>query len=112
MNYNWVWGPDNPVLDKAASLSMTLRDADPGHLAALLTTWLDGLSFSPESDHYFWGGWSVRIVDHHGGSAELVFTSGGQDVAESLGDGVDSFYEQVLHPLSTASVVWTELPLN
>lgn len=112
MNYDWVWGPDNPVLDKAASLSVTLRDADPDQFEVLLAAWLDGLSNGAENGQYFRGGWSVQIITHDGGSADLVFTSGGQDVADSLGHGVDTFYEQVLQPLSTVSVVWTELPLH
>lgn len=112
MNHDWVWGPDNPTLDKAASLAVEIRDADPDHLEALLRNWLGGLNHDPGQDGHYRGGYGVRILSRGSGSAHLVFTSGGQDVAESLGDGVDTFCEQVLQPLSTVSVVWTELPLH
>ena len=112
MNYGWVWGPGNPMLDKAASLDMKLSGADEAQLEPLLDAWLAGLSLDPGSGHYFWGGWSVEVVARGGGSASLVFTSGGQDVAESLEHGVDTFHDQVLEPLSAGSVEWTELPLH
>ena len=112
MNYGWVWGPDNPRLEKVASLEMRLSGSDESQLEPLLAGWLAGLSFDPDGGHYFWGGWSVEVVARGGGSASMVFTSGGQDVAESLEHGVDTFFEQVLEPLSAGSVEWTELPLR
>lgn len=112
MNYGWVWGPDNPVLDKAASLEMHLSGADESPFQLLLDGWLKGLSFDADSGHHFQGGWSVQIVARGPGSASMVFTSGGQDVAESLEYAVDTFHEQVLEPLSAGSVKWTELPLH
>lgn len=112
MNYGWVWGPGNPLLEKTASLEMNLSGADELLLKPLLDGWLAGLSLDPDSGHYFWGGWSVEVVARGGGSASLVFTSGGQDVAESLEHGVDTFHDQVLEPLSAGSVEWTELPLR
>lgn len=112
MNHDWVWGPDNPVLDKAASLEMRLSGADETQLEPLLDGWLRGLGFDAESGHYFQGGWSVEIAACSGGSASMVFTSGGQDVAESLEYAVDTFHEQVLQPLTAGTVEWTELPLH
>ncbi len=112
MNHSWVWGPDNPLLEKAASLEMELSGADESQLGPLLDGWLAGLSLDPDTGHYFWGGWSVEVVARGGGSASMVFTSGGQDVAESLEHGVDTFFEQVLEPLSMGRVEWTELPLR
>jgi len=61
---------------------------------------------------YYEGGYAVRILAQDAGSVRIIFTSGGQDVAESLGYGVKKFHEQVLQPLTTASVSWTELPLE
>ncbi|MDD0858603.1 hypothetical protein NHF46_14255 [Arthrobacter alpinus] len=105
-------GPDNPYLDKVASLAMNLRGADPEKLEALLERWLAGLEYDAEHGHYFHGGFSVEVQDRGNGTAQIVFTSGGQDVAESLGYAVDEFYEQVLQHLTTASVTWTEQPLE
>lgn len=112
MNYGWVWGPDNPRLEKVASLEMRLSGADEAQLGPLLEGWLAGLSFDPDGGHYFRGGWSVKTVTREQGSVSLLFTSGGQDVADSLEHAVDTFYEQVLEPLSAGAVEWTELPLH
>ena len=112
MNFAWVWGPDNPTLDKVARLAMNLRGADPDKLETLLERWLDGLGYDAERGHYFQGGFSVEVQARGNGTADIVFVSGGQDVAESLGDAVDEFYEQVLQHLTTASVTWTEQPLE
>jgi hypothetical protein len=112
MNFGWVWGPDNQFLDKSASLVMTLRDAPAEQFQSLLRSWLGGLTQDEESGRYGWGGYAVHILAQDGGSADIVFTSGGQDVADSLGDAVEEFYRVVLRPLTTASVTWTELPLD
>ena len=112
MNFGWVWGPDNPRLDKVASLAMNLRGADPEQLDLLLDGWLDGLEYDVERGRYFQGGFSVDVQGRGNGTAGIVFTSGGQDVADSLGDAVDMFCDSVLERLDTAEVTWTELPLE
>ena len=112
MNFGWVWGPDNPDLAKVARLAMKLRGAEPDKLEALLNSWLAGLNYDAERGHYFQGGFSVEVQSRGNGTAEIVFVSGGQDVADSLGYAVDEFYEQVLQYLTTASVTWTERPLE
>ncbi|ALE06463.1 hypothetical protein AL755_15000 [Arthrobacter sp. ERGS1:01] len=113
MNYSWVWGPDNRDLDKTASLAMTLRDAPPGQFAPLLRDWLGSLqSDDATSGNYYEGGYGVWILDRDDRGARIIFTSGGQDVADSLGYGVEKFYEQVLQPLTEGAVTWTELPLE
>lgn len=115
MNYSWIWGPDNPLLEKTASLSLQIQDANPERLADLLQQWLATLTHS--ANGWFQGGWAVDVVSHERGSAELIFSSGGQDVADSLQDGVDLFHDQVLapldlDPLTAGTVCWTELPLR
>ncbi|MGA7203062.1 MAG: hypothetical protein WBX27_00365 [Specibacter sp.] len=112
MNHGWVWGPSNPYLDKSASLLMTLRGAPAEQFQPLLRSWLGGLTRDDQSGRYGWGGYSVHILAQEEGSADIVFTSGGQDVAESLGDAVEEFHLKVLQSLSSASVTWTELPLD
>jgi hypothetical protein len=112
MNHDWVWGPANRDLDKSASLLMRLREAPPGQFQALLREWLGHLTWDARSGRYGWGGYVVQILAQDGGNADIVFTSSGQDVAESLGDAVEQFYRLVLQPLTTASVTWTELPLD
>lgn len=116
MNHDWVWGPDNPRLEKAARLSVQIHGASPAPLGELLQRWLDTLT-RDAGGGWFRGGWAVDVVSHQGGSAELVLSSGGQDVADSLQDAADSFHEQVLEPLELdplmpGTVTWTELPLR
>ncbi|MGB3302161.1 hypothetical protein [Gordonia sp. (in: high G+C Gram-positive bacteria)] len=112
MNMDWIWGPDNPGLRKKASLAMMLRGADPAQLDALLNDWLASLSREEGSNVFSGGGCSVELLAAGDGGADMVFSSGGQDVAESLGYVVDCFYEKVLVSLDTAEVTWTELPLE
>ncbi|WP_157884101.1 hypothetical protein [Arthrobacter alpinus] len=115
MNYNWIWGPENPLLDKTAKLCLQIHDVNPDRFGDLLRQWLATLTC--DEGGWFRGGWAVDVVAHERGSAELLFSSGGQDVADSLQDGVDSFHDQVLAPLSPdpltpGTVSWTELPLR
>ena len=112
MNYDWVWGPDNRDLDKAATLALTLRGAGPEQLDELLDTWLEALSFDRESGCHYQGGFSVEIQARGPGTLDALFSSGGQDVAESLLWAVDEFHLQVASRLDTADVVWTEIPLD
>lgn len=100
------------MLKKVASLEMHLCGADESQLGPLLDAWLAGLSFDPGTGHYIWGGFSVKYVARGGASVALVFTSGGQDMADSLERGVDTVYEQVHERLSAGTVAWTELPLH
>lgn len=112
MNFGWVWGPDNPRLDKVARLALNLRGADQAKLDDLLDGWLEGLEHDAESGHYFQGGFSVEVLSRSIGTADIVFASGGEDVADSLGYAVDGFYEKVLQHLTGAMATWTELPLE
>lgn len=112
MNYPWVWGPENRELDKSATLAMKLRGADPQQLDELLDTWLADFSFDAASGCHYQGGFSVDIQARGPGTMDALFSSGGQDVAESLGWAVDDFHDQVLKLLDTADVAWTELPLE
>lgn len=112
MNFGWVWGQDNLLLDKKASLALKLRGADAAQLNDLLDSWLDELIHDEESGSYYEGGFSVQVVSRGQGSADMIFASGGQDVADSLGDAVDGFHDSVLEQLDTAEVTWTELPLE
>lgn len=45
-------------------------------------------------------------------NADMIFTSRGQNDADSLGHAVDEFHGSILEPLDTAEVTWTELPLE
>lgn len=112
MNYGWVWGPENPRLDKVARLGLTLRGAGPEQLDLLLDGWLDGLEYDVEHGTYFQGGFSVEVQSRGNGRVDIEFTSGGQDVAESLGYAVDEFCDSVLEQLDAVEVTWTELPLQ
>lgn len=112
MNFGWVWGPDNPRLEKKASLALELRGADPAQLNDLLDSWLEELIHDQNSGFYYEGGFSVEIRSRGEGSADIIFASGGQDVADSLSDVVDSFHDGVLEQLDTAEVTWTELALE
>ncbi|AIY00812.1 hypothetical protein ART_1213 [Arthrobacter sp. PAMC 25486] len=112
MNFGWVWGPNNMELDKKASLALKLRGADPAQLNELLDGWLEELIHDEESGSYYQGGFSVEVQSRGQGSADIIFASGGQDVADSLGYAVDGFHDSVLEQLDTAEVTWTELPLE
>ncbi|MBP2414076.1 hypothetical protein JOF48_002875 [Arthrobacter stackebrandtii] len=112
MNFGWVWGPDNPLLDKVARLALNLRGADPEALDALLGSWLAGLDNDGERGRYFQGGFGVEVLSQGSGAADIVFSSGGQDVADSLGYAVDSFCDDVLRHLTAGTATWTELPLE
>ena len=114
MNYEWVWGPDNPELSKVARLVMSLELAaqEQEELESRLESWLTRLSKDSGSNRWYSGGCGIQVLARGAGSARIEFSSGGQDVAESLQAGVDVFYDQVLEPLRTAKVTWTELPLE
>ncbi|MEV8144251.1 hypothetical protein [Specibacter sp. NPDC078709] len=114
MNYSWVWAPENPELIKVARLVMSLELApqEQDELEPLLEKWLDGLNRDFATNHWYSGGCGFQLLAREEDSVQILFSSGGQDVADSLQAGVDTFYDQVLKPLHTARVTWTELPLG
>lgn len=114
LNYSWVWGPDNPELSKVARLAIIVESApqEQAGLESLLETWLTGLSKDSQSNRWYLGGCGIEVLARGARSVQIEFSSGGQDVAESLQAGVDTFSDQVLEPLRTAKVTWTELPLE
>lgn len=114
MNYSWVWGPENLELSKVARLVMRLEltPAKQEELEPLLEKWLGSLNTGTASNHWFSGGCAFDMLARGENSIKIMFSSGGQDAADSLQTGVDTFYDQVLKPLRTAKVTWTELPLE
>lgn len=111
MNMDWVWSrKHNRRLRKTATVRATVTAEDPLELQQRFNDWSAHLR-GPDSDGVFvHGGWSCQLERFGGDTLVLRFSSGGEDVADSLDDGIQWFSGAVLEPIPTSTVVWEELP--
>ena len=111
MNMDWVWSRKrNRRRHKTATVRVTVNAADPLELKQHFTDWAAHLHGPDSNGVFVHGGWSCQLERIDGGTLVLRFSSGGEDVADSLDYGIQWFSGAVLEPIPTSTVVWEELP--
>lgn len=113
MNMDWVWSRKyNRRLQKTATVRGTVIAEDPLELKQRFSDWSAHLR-GPDSDGVFvQPGWSCQLERFDGNTLVLCFSSGGEDVADSLNYGIQWFSGAVLQAIPSSTVTWGELPLH
>lgn len=94
IDLDWVWGPANPDLTGVARLRATVSHPKPHQAERKIDAWFASFDVG-EGDSRWQGGWAVTALSRAKTHVVLELVSGGQDVAESLTDAIDSLYDAV-----------------
>lgn len=109
----WVWSKKNKRLDKIATLRIVLNNHDVNGIHAAMIIWLKEIGVTQRSkDTYDMGGCWLEIGSSTEKGLEILLSSSGQDVLESLDYYVQRLYQSVIEPDETMIVTWEELPLR
>lgn len=113
MNVKWVWSRQHTRgRRRTATVRATVVAEDPSELRQRLKDWVAHLHGPDNNDIFVHGGCFCQRERMNGGTLVLLFSSGGEDVADSLDYGIQWFSGAVLKPIPSSTVTWEELPLH
>lgn len=103
IDLDWVWGAANRGLKGVATLRATISNPASKVAERKVDAWL-ALFELGEGDSRWRGGWSVEVTSRSAKHVVLELVSGGQDVADSLTDAIESLQDAVLGDGTT--IMW------